>query len=69
MNAPFEHQTHRAILTDGGEVFLTVQQSQRALYALTSLAQTPLALHLKVMAVYDAKGVCLWSQLVPQVQP
>ncbi len=68
MNGTIEHQMHRAILSEGGEVFMTVQQSQRALYALTSLAQTPLAPHLKVMEVYDAKGVCLWSQLVPQVQ-
>lgn len=69
MTDSIDHQSHRAVLIGGGEVFMSAQQAQRALYALTSLAQTPLGAHLSIMAVYDAKGVCLWSVLDLQVQP
>jgi hypothetical protein len=62
MDTTLAHQTHRATFGNGLSIALTEQQATRALYALTSLAQTPLIDHLKVHSVFDANGECLWSK-------
>lgn len=49
-----------AIFQDGSMIELTEEQGQRALYALTSLAVTPLAHHLNVLRVEDGAGQILW---------
>lgn len=60
MQDTVENKSHRAVLKDGVNVHMTKEQAQRALYAIITLTQTPLAQHMPFQAVYDAGGVCLW---------
>ncbi|WJS87270.1 hypothetical protein [Paracoccus sp. TOH] len=50
-----------AIFQDGSRIELTAEQGQRALYALTSLAVTPLAHHLNIQRIEGGDGQILWQ--------
>jgi hypothetical protein len=60
MQVTVENQSHHVVLKDGATVYITKQQAHRALYAIITLMQTPLAQHMPFQAVFDADGVCLW---------
>ncbi|AUH35737.1 hypothetical protein [Paracoccus tegillarcae] len=45
---------------DGAEIELAAGEGQRVLYALVTLAQTPVAPHITVAAVRTPQGVELW---------
>lgn len=64
-----ENESHRVVLKNGATVHMTEQQATRALYAIVTLMQTPLAPHLQLQAVYDAKGTCLWPPRKQEPQP
>ena len=50
----------RIEVKDGNPVMLPDETIQRIVYALTTLAITPLIEHVHVTAVYDAAGNHLW---------
>lgn len=45
---------------DGGQIELRPGVGQRVLYALTTLAQTPIAAHVRIKALRTAQGEELW---------
>ena len=49
-----------AVLEDGARVPLSPDELHRVLYALTSLAVTPLRQHLRVVAIHNNAGDELW---------
>ncbi len=49
-----------AILKNGQEVPLTHEQGRRVLYALTTLALTPLGAHINIRRLLDDDGTELW---------
>ena len=51
----------RAILKDGRAITLNAEQGQRVLYALTTLANTPIGDHLNVSRVEGDAGEDLWT--------
>jgi hypothetical protein len=69
MAKTIENESHRVVLNNGATVHMTEQQATRALYAIVTLMQTPLAAHLPMQAVYDAKGICLWPPRKQEPQP
>lgn len=50
----------RVILTDGQAVDLNEDHGQRVLYALTSIAATPLAGHINIARLEDGEGDVHW---------
>ncbi len=55
----------RIEVKDGQPVMLPDEAIQRVVYALTSLAVTPVIEHVHVTAVYDAAGNHLWPPKQP----
>lgn len=45
---------------DGNQIELAAGEGQRVLYALVTLAQTPVAPHITVAAIRTPEGVELW---------
>jgi len=50
----------RIEVRDGNPIMLPDETIQRIVYALTSLAITPVIEHVHITAVYDAAGNHLW---------
>jgi hypothetical protein len=55
----------RIEVKDAKPLFLPDETIQRVVYALTSLAVTPVIKHVRVTAVYDAAGNHLWPPKQP----
>jgi hypothetical protein len=53
----------KAIFKDGSEQLLSPNDARRALYALTSLAMTPIGPHLNLQRIEDDAGIELWPCL------
>lgn len=47
---------------DGNQIELAAGEGQRVLYALVTLAQTPVAPHITVAAIRTPDGVELWRE-------
>lgn len=50
----------KAILKTGKEIKMSADQGQRVLYAVTTLAASPVGQHLNVERIEDANGVEVW---------
>lgn len=50
----------KAILKTGKEIPMSADQGQRVLYAITTLAASPVGQHLNVERIEDANGIEVW---------
>ena len=55
----------KAVLKTGKVIQMTADQGQRVLYAITTLAASPVGQHLNVERIEDANGVEVWPCVRP----